>query len=298
MPRYLHNPVKNANTVEEYIKNKQPEGKQLDFKAVPWKDDLELAKDVAAFANHLGGDIVIGVNDKEDCANGWCPLKESDIVKTISKIQQGLITHLRPSSFAKFVETKDFPQPTKGQSFLVVSIPPSIDLVAVEDKQSDKIQYKFPIRNNRRNQCLTYEEIMTRISIVTRNIYLKLKNLVPELGSVKVHFSNPVLIEMKRSLYSMNSDDGYHGSLENYDESTVQVRMENPATYKNYTNSTDYKLNQVRIPNNGLIDIPFDFVKSIWSTININTEKQLLHIALDAKIISYNGGTWTIVYEH
>src|SRR5262245_8967300 len=78
---FLHTPVRSPAVVEKYERQHREEGEQLDFKAIAWKkgESLEAAKDVAAFANHLGGDIIIGINDKSDCADGWNPIPNADI---------------------------------------------------------------------------------------------------------------------------------------------------------------------------------------------------------------------------
>jgi predicted HTH transcriptional regulator len=41
------------------------ESRDLDFKEGHYRDGEELAKDVAAFANHVGGLIVIGVREEQ-----------------------------------------------------------------------------------------------------------------------------------------------------------------------------------------------------------------------------------------
>ena len=95
---FLHTPARSPAVVEEYERQHREEGEQLDFKAIAWKkgESLEAAKDVAAFANHLGGDIIIGINDKGDRADGWNPIPNADIPVTIRNIRDWLIYHIRP----------------------------------------------------------------------------------------------------------------------------------------------------------------------------------------------------------
>src|SRR5262245_11624220 len=123
---FLHIPARNPAVVEEYERQHREEDEQLDFKAIVWeksgtleKPSLEAAKDVAAFANHLGGDIIIGINDKGDRADGWNPIPNANIPITIRKIRDWLIKHIRPQEVAELVDIEQVAAPQTGSSVLV-----------------------------------------------------------------------------------------------------------------------------------------------------------------------------------
>ena len=296
MRNYLHAPVTEISMIAEYLKIGQSEGEQLDFKAQPWGKgkDLELCKDVAAFANHLGGDIILGIQAKKDCADNFAPILTIDIPNIIHIIRQGLITHLYPQSFTRLVEITPIARTDEvDHSVIVLSIPPSIDLVAVEDKESDKVQYKFPIRNGRRNDCLRYEEIMTKASTTARSAHIRLKDLAS--NNAKTHFSNPVLVSVGDTLPSVVIGNGFHGLLKSYNENIITVAMQNSQEYYPYHGQNISLVNRVepvRVVNDKLLTIPLELIKAVWK----DPEGELLHIALDAKIIWY-GGVWTIIYD-
>ena len=64
------------------VEQRLPEGPDLDFKREHYgtsdKDKEEFAKDVAAFANHVGGLLIIGVGDDNAVASGLSPVELSD----------------------------------------------------------------------------------------------------------------------------------------------------------------------------------------------------------------------------
>src|SRR5262249_32818406 len=78
---------------------------------------------LAAFANHLGGDIIIGVDDVDDCASGWNPIPESEIASSVEKISNLLTDIIRPREFAAGVDITPVRAPGANHSAIVVSVP-------------------------------------------------------------------------------------------------------------------------------------------------------------------------------
>ena len=60
--------------LDQFVANKVPESDVVDFKGEigPGTESSkqELAKDVAAFANHLGGLLIIGMSEEKDAGTG------------------------------------------------------------------------------------------------------------------------------------------------------------------------------------------------------------------------------------
>lgn len=266
---FLHQRALSTPIIAGYIASSRSEDEQLDFKAIPWKagEGLEAAKDIAAFANQLGGDIILGVSDKADCAAGWVPIQNADLTKIGSNIRQWLINHIRPHQFAEAVEIESVPSPTPNESVITVSVPPSADLVGVEHRNGDKITLQFPIRIGKRTRWLTFDEVMNRASNSTRGTYIKLKSIESNLGNgAPVRFSNPVLIPYSDSYVEGKLIEGSHGVLLGVYEDIIIVEIK-----------------VVDTGNNNLA-IPLELIRSMWVQPRSGMTA-LLSIALDAKIV-------------
>jgi predicted HTH transcriptional regulator len=58
MPVFLHEPIADGSKIAELVAARAEEGQQLEFKP----DLNDSAKEVAALANAIGGDLIIGVS--------------------------------------------------------------------------------------------------------------------------------------------------------------------------------------------------------------------------------------------
>lgn len=87
---------------------------------LPWLNEQEFAKDVTAFANHLGGVILIGVEEQDDVAVR-CQATVSDAGAQEQRLRQALVNYAAPPPRVDFV-----PVPAEGGGFfLAIVIPPS-----------------------------------------------------------------------------------------------------------------------------------------------------------------------------
>jgi len=296
---YLHEPVRNESTIVEYLHQKQPEGEQLDFKSIPWikGESLETAKDIAAFANHLGGDIIIGIADKADCANGLNPMHNAELPKIRHQIHQALINHIRPVEFAEQIDFGEIQTSTPDHSVLVVSIPPSPELISVEEKASDKSFFQFPIRTGRRTRSLTYEEVMERTLITTRATYLKLKR-ISTIGSDSVRFSTPVLVIAGDFLVPLpvhKNNTKMHGTLEALSLESIIVTMSGASKPVNAKRVLDNGVivndnNPIQVVENRSLVIPLELIKAVWRDL---AETNYLFFALDASIV-WDNNSWLL----
>jgi hypothetical protein len=98
---FIHKPIRNTNEVAKVVTEQQEENESLDFKQEVWKDGAEAAKDAAAFANHVGGDIIIGVTESNHTASGWKDVALADARLENQRIRQFLIIIESPASFEK-----------------------------------------------------------------------------------------------------------------------------------------------------------------------------------------------------
>ena len=60
---FLHQRITTTEEVQGLIDRQEYETESLDFKGTFWSSPEEAAKDSAAFANNVGGDLIIGVGE-------------------------------------------------------------------------------------------------------------------------------------------------------------------------------------------------------------------------------------------
>jgi hypothetical protein len=165
-----------------------PESEVLDFKRTwgPWcdygaKEDAkeEAAKDIAAFANHRGGHIVVGAQEDEKRIKEWVSV---DGVKP-TDLLIWLDTYLVPRGVAGTISITPF-QVEEGVTVVVVTVPPwPHDVVAVRYNVGkrgpsgptvDKAAYGFPFRFADETRFWSWEEVMQRSDAKARSMQLKL----------------------------------------------------------------------------------------------------------------------------
>jgi len=140
---YLHVPVRDTKTLDNYVNDHQLESEQLDFKRA-FDNVQRLAERIASFANHRGGDIVIGIEENDDRATRWSPVSRSELPATMQRIAQAR-EFVRPREFVSLIETNELPAPLADHYAIVISVPPSPDVVAVEANR----RLSFPITQSR-----------------------------------------------------------------------------------------------------------------------------------------------------
>jgi hypothetical protein len=273
MAAFLHKVPQNRESVARLVSQRECEDEKLEFKAKVW-DAEEFAKDVSAFANHLGGDIVIGVSEHNDCAEDWVFLTGSEIKLLTKSLRDWMIKHLLPHAFAE----------------VVVSVPASPDLIAVEVREGDRYSYRFPVRTGRQIRCLVYEEIMNRTDAGVRRQYLQLA-AVARRGFNSVRFASPVAIAFKDMLVGLEIGTGSHGILEKFDESTFTVRMSAGEGRTEVSTPVGAPLPLVLdVPKDQRLTLPFEIVRAIWIDTSV---PDVLDIAVEGSII-WNGFAWTL----
>jgi pimeloyl-ACP methyl ester carboxylesterase len=103
------------------------EGEDLDFKAAHYSPErkTELAKDVAALANTIGGVLVIGLADdrKSRVPTAAVPVELTD--GRLRQIRQTLASNLRPTPRIKLIPKQDSPGSNEG--ILLIAVGRSLD---------------------------------------------------------------------------------------------------------------------------------------------------------------------------
>ena len=155
----------------------RPESEVHDAKAMLSPDDerfrVDLASDVAAFANGHGGDLLIGVSEKDGSLHGFNPA-----IGALGPLQErvaGALTDLlRPESFSRHVQYVPLDGP--ACRCLVVSVPASDVPVAVIE--AGKKRMSFPVRNGTTTDYLGWEDLMRASDAASRAVAIRLRNLV------------------------------------------------------------------------------------------------------------------------
>lgn len=138
-------PIDSANFFTRIQIGSTAENKWLEFKTAYSKEDpLELARDIAQFANTEGGTLLFGVSEEKDSTGKLNVAKEfvgvSDVDRLKQAIEQAIQNHITPSTFRPVSET------IKCQDSKVVvalNVPPSRHVIYVckrEDQGHEKSQ--------------------------------------------------------------------------------------------------------------------------------------------------------------
>lgn len=223
------------------------ESRRFDFKkTVSSKNHVELAKDVAAFANAFGGHILVGA--VEDPQTGrldhYEPLPEA-------------FAHEVVTAFDRAVATRCFPKPLhdskllpRGEGFVVVvnvwAFPGGI--VGVRSDTQDA--YLFPVRVGAQTDHL-------RPEVLPMFMVPEVRRIAVLLGSIPARNRSCICASFR-----MRSSQGTEIARTNLD--LVELReQENVAVFRvSEFQRKDYITNY---PTNCRVHIPLDQVESAWS---------------------------------
>lgn len=288
---FLHQRALSTAVIDGFVAQKRAEDEMLEFKAIPWKkgEGPEAAKDVAAFANHLGGDLILGLGTKNDRASGWNPIPNAELVSVENTIRQALITYLRPQEIAEIVEIASVSATKADHSAMVVSVPPFHQLVGVEERASDKLTLQFPIRTGNRTRFFTFDEIMARAKSTTRATFVKLKWLIAQWDhpGVPVIFSSPVYLLTEVGQIPLPTPHAMHAQYNEITADTVTVKLQNISLVKQRDDygTTPFAYN---------LTIPLEFVRAAWIDPNERNLEPKLSIALDSDVV-WDGSAWKLI---
>ncbi len=246
MSTWLHQRATTFDRLSALVTSKAEESCHLDFKADFWgepakramessKDSearkkararagqapVEAATDVAAFANGLGGDLVLGVRDKNDRANGWStkPL----ILGRGQTLRQWLQSRLVPQEVASTIEVTEMPEidGTGDHHAVVVSAPPwPHGVVAV---RCDDDRYKFPIRRGKENHYMDYNDVLLAQDPHRRRIHLGLLGLGG--GGVAVRIASGMYFRSNGQEFSYRGGRDLDGRVKSLEPSRMVIEI-------------------------------------------------------------------------
>lgn len=179
------------------VKSGTFEDANLEFKQEPYgksdSDVKELCKDVSAFANGSGGDLIIGIIERDSHAESLATLAKSDIdieLQRIDNITRSGIQPKIPNLQMNKIEIED-------GWIIIVRVPRS---PAAPHRVSYKNSNRFFIRDNQSVSELTMDEL--RRAFLRRNTNSEsLKNFFIRRESVIGDFYNENFSENRKSPY-------------------------------------------------------------------------------------------------
>lgn len=227
---FLHDRCINPAVIRSLVDTHARESESLEFKGPFWKNEAkrpateEAGKDVAAFANALGGDILVGVVD-----GGGHAARFSDEplpANARKELDDLLQVSLSPVSVMNTIKVEAVDCEDSGgrrRTVLVVSVPPWPHGPVCVRRAEGIRAFSFPYRSGADTRFMEMDEMLARAEAGRRSTYLKLLALkggqTPEvtlIGEISWQL---------RGLSGVLGQRVRHGRLTAVTESVVQMEM-------------------------------------------------------------------------
>lgn len=276
--------------VERLLDERRPEGDQLDYKRDWWSQarKWEPAKDVGALANHLGGHIVIGIDEEPDGTTHQAlprNLVGVDIDgKPQQMLQQALRNWLEPREVADLVSVEDLT--VRGNRVLVVTVRPLIDGVALVDRgKPDEPQFGVPLRRGAETYWASWHQAEERMLTGGRRAYLRAHQLTSGRmpGQYHVELASRLLVRSKNAgLWEAPAPRRGHGRY--IDSASLEGLL-----FDMSFASEEYKdVAAERIEAQELF-VPWTLVDELWLQERGGGEVPRLAVLLRATVLLHNG---------
>jgi hypothetical protein len=145
-----------ARLITELCEQSCPESQTLDFKRdLPGKDAKgrsELAKDVCAFANAKGGDLVFGILEKDGCAFRPAPITGETADAAMRRIRQTIEARVEPRLPGLDLQ----PVLLEGGYVLICRVPPSLSGPHGFEEDGG---WRFVVRSTTHTADMKYEQL-------------------------------------------------------------------------------------------------------------------------------------------
>jgi hypothetical protein len=297
---FLHDRIRDPAIIKSYVQRPgELETNQLDFKGEIGKHRngtvklTELATDIAALANSLGGELILGLAEVNERAAGLNPIPAAALKTNRQWIAQAL-ERLRPGDFVTSVR----PDPVEidpGQHVIAISVPPSPDIVAVRDQDDSRLS--FPVRVDCHTEYLPYEEIMLRSRATARTMRLRLFDLYEQLNrTAHVKLCSSLGAAAGTGFAISGARQERDGMVMLLEGDTLRLSM------VGYPNGFHYTIphsgaptHTAAIPADRPLQIPYELMRAAW--IEESGGHMYLCLALDRATVVWNGGDWGIVAD-
>lgn len=182
----LYRPINSREDFESLIQiDKTSESIHWDYKQ-QFNDEKksDIAIDLAAFANTLGGTLLIGVSEKN--IDGRKVANSLFNVDDFEKIKKSVYTSI-VDLMSPHIDIQVAPIKVDDVLIVAINVEPSVNLVSVS-QEKNRHYYCFPYRTDFGNKYMAFEEVEKRMmDNKTRAMYLKLKKYFPTDGKVNVY---------------------------------------------------------------------------------------------------------------
>lgn len=151
-----------AAAIERSIADKVSETDQLDWKSKEYGTGKgeDIAKDVAAFANHRGGIIVLGVGEKDSAADEPTPITVSG-EEVQAQVRSAVAGRVQP--FLGGITVRQTDAATGGGHYVVIEVAPSRDAPhSLSPGGPNGITLSYPVRNGAETRYLKEFEVAAR----------------------------------------------------------------------------------------------------------------------------------------
>jgi hypothetical protein len=146
----------------------------------------EMAKDMAAFANAVGGALIIGATEGITEPDYTTPLSAAWAAKVANEIDEAVRNFCRPSPT---VHVRMIPAPDgSGKVMLVVNVEPAVEQPIAARHADDQDAWRFPVRVGRHTEFLFPEQLPLYMNSKARRAKLLLLRALKAGGDVDVFF--------------------------------------------------------------------------------------------------------------
>lgn len=152
-----------AVAIERAVADKVAESDQLDWKSAVYAKGAgaEIAKDIAALANHRGGIIVLGVTEEDSAAAAASPVTMSG-AEVRKQVQMAVASNVSPFLGGVTVYQTDGATAAAGH-YVVIEVAPSRDAPhALSPSGPNGVTLSYPVRNGAETRYLKEFEVAAR----------------------------------------------------------------------------------------------------------------------------------------
>lgn len=313
---FLHQRL-DATAVAALVQRQANEDQHTEFKAYwgPWQPSgsradedrkYEAVKDIAAMANADGGEIVIGLSERQGRVSGFTDLPE--LPTGADQVRTWVTQFLEPNGIAQHLEVRllSISEGAGARKVVVVSVPvvASGALAIRLDRQgrpttarteTEHRSYAIPRRVGAATKFQGMDSELLATRARERSLYLRLRHLVGS-DTVRIHLTAPILvwwIHGRSYLHSHADVDGNHGNLNTggVKEMAIEIQMADHRIVPIIRGQPSHEV--VPSPFRTLA-IPYSEIRDAWP--DPLSGGKVVHLAVNGCII-FDGTIWRLRNE-
>ncbi len=176
--------IQSIDDIQKLIEDKVEEDLNLDYKT-DLGSNKEIAKDIAAFANTMGGTLIYGVTAQDKIPTGFSWLSSDGIEEKIQNIVRDTI---KPQLTG--IKVNRFPPGESSKFVIVVQVPPSLGMLHMSDYRYYKRQgsESVPMEDHEVKSAMFKKGLKSGLQIEIKENIVLAKNT---LGLVEFIFRIP-----------------------------------------------------------------------------------------------------------